>query len=424
MDLKGTSRPSISPSPFVGTDAPSVRRPSFVELLDELHQDPYPAYRWFRTHDPIHRHVPQATGAPAHWYLFRHQDALAALTSPRLVKRMDTSGPGGIGATAAPDGAYSDMVSRWILLLDPPQHERLRAPLSRAFTPRVVEGLRPRVEEITRELLEHARPRGGMDLIADFAFPLPVAVIVELLGLSRTDQALFRDWSLALAAAIDHKRSASAIQRADRAVADSRSYFGGVIAERRHRPGDGLLDALVAADELSESDIVSTCMMLVFAGHETTTNLIGNGALALLHDPEQAAHLRQDARLVEPAVEELLRYERPVQLTTRIVLEDHEFAGRQLRRGERVHVLLGAANRDPEAFVDPDRLDLGRAPNRHLALGAGIHFCLGASLGRLEGQVALAALVRAFPELMLREGAQEWRRSVIFRGLVTLPVDY
>jgi pimeloyl-[acyl-carrier protein] synthase len=296
----------------------------------------------------------------------------------------------------------------------------------KAFTPAAIGRLRSRVEELTGQLLDRVAGTGEVDLVNDLAYPLPVTVICELLGVPAQDQTRFRAWSGALVYLLDPLVATDTLQRALAARAALRGYLGAVVAERRAHPADDLLTALVAAEDqghrLSEPELVSMCLLLLIAGHETTVNLIANGTLALLSHPAERDRLAADPGLAASAVEELLRYDSPVQLTARHVLADLDIGGQRVREGETVLVVLGAANRDPAQFSDPDRLDLARSPNRHLAFGGGIHFCLGAPLARMEAQIALTALLRRFPDLSLADAPPTWRDTVTLRGLASLPL--
>jgi cytochrome P450 len=303
--------------------------------------------------------------------------------------------------------------------------------VSKAFTPRVVEGLRPRIQQIVDGLLARAREQGSMDLIEEFAYPIPVNVICEMLGVPVEDHERFKGWSLDIARGLDSillppdsdvpKRSAASRT----ALAD---YFRELIAKRRASPRADLLSGLIAAEEagdkLSEHELLATCILLLIAGHETTVNLIGNGTLALLRHPDQLQRLRDNPGLIGTAVEELLRFDGPVQRTARIPSEDVVIDGRTIAKGEMVMPFIGAADRDPAQFADPDRLDIGRTDNRHVAFGLGIHFCLGAPLARVEGQIAINTLLQRLPKLALATEAPEFRQSLTLRGLKSLPVSF
>jgi hypothetical protein len=313
-----------------------------------------------------------------------------------------------------------------MLFMDAPDHTRLRGLVTRAFTPRVVEGLRPRITELVDQLLDDAAEAGELDVIAGFGRPLPVAVIAEMLGVPGEDQDRFRSWSEALAHTVDPAMTPDTAARAAVAGLEFMEYFHELSEERRQRPREDLLSALVAeedaGDRLSTDELVANCILLLIAGHETTTNLIGNGTLALLRNPDELARFRAEPDLAKSAVEEILRYDSPVHLTGRGVREDVEIGGVTVPAGDRVTILLAAANRDPAAFDRPDRFDLSRTDNRHLAFSSGPHFCLGAALARLEGQIALSSLVTRFPDLALADEQLEWNPTTTLRGLQRLPV--
>jgi cytochrome P450 len=313
-----------------------------------------------------------------------------------------------------------------MLFVDPPKHTRLRGLVNRAFTPRVVEELRPRVEALVDDLLTPARERGEIDVIADLAEPLPGVVIAELLGVPPADRPLFKRWSDDFARAIGGNVTPEIALRGQESLQAMRDYLKDAAATRRAQPADDLLGGLVAAeaegDRLNEDELLATCALLLFAGNETTTNLIGNGLLALLRHPDQWQRLRTDPTLIRSAVEEMLRYDSPVQGTVRVARENLDLDGARIGRGDLVSLMLAAANHDPAQFPDPDRLDLDRGDRRHLSFALGPHFCLGAALARLEGQIAIAAVVTKFPALRPRSEAPQWKPSIYFRGLQTLPV--
>jgi len=393
--------------------------PPRVDLLDPaVLSDPYPLFHRLRTEDPVHWEADLEF-----WALTRYADALYALREDSLLSSAihDSPRPGGVGLSSA----------RWFVFLDPPRHTRLRALVHSAFTPQVVEGLRARIQAIVDELLDRAAEAGRLDLIADLGFPLPAIVIAELLGVPAEDRAQFRAWSADLAAAGGLVRmAADGAERLSRARAGGaalNAYFRDIIRERRRAPRDDLVSRLTgvqsAEGTLSEEELVDTCALLLFAGHETTTNLIGNGMLALLRHPDELSRLRADPSLIGSAVEELLRYDSPVQIRVRVARETIEIGGRRIAKGQRVLILVGAANRDPARFPDPDRLDIARPDNRHLAFGHGIHFCTGAPLARLEGAIAIRRLLRRFPRLELTTDQLAWRETLTLRALNALPVS-
>jgi cytochrome P450 len=381
--------------------------------------DPYPTYHRLRAEDPVH-HSPLGF-----WVLTRYDDVVAALRDPRLAKEAIA------GFVAARFGTSIPAIGQSMLDRDPPDHTRLRGLVSKAFTPRVVEALRPHVRQIVDGLLDRVDGAGKMDLIEEFAYPLPVTVICEMLGVPVADHERFKGWSLDIARSLDALLVPPDSDVPHRGVAARHAlaeYFRALIAERRAVPRADLLSALIAAEEagdtLTEQELLSTCILLLIAGHETTVNLLGNGTLALLRNPAELQRLRDHPGLVASAVEELLRYDGPVQRTARIPSEDVTIGGRTIPKGEMVMPFIGAADRDPAHFADPDRLDIARGDNRHIAFGWGIHFCLGAPLARIEGQIAIDALVQRFPKLALATDTPEYRQSLTLRGLASLPVTF
>jgi cytochrome P450 len=395
----------------------------FNPFLPEVHEDPYPLYHRLRAEDPVHR------SPLGFWVLTRHADVLAVLRDPRMSRdprrsqRVEQ-----LRASAELDELLAaEEAAPSMLFVDPPDHTRLRTLVNKAFTPGAVERLRPRVEAIVAELLDRVAGAGAMDVVEDLAYPLPVTVICELFGVPEADRDRFRAWSRGLVHLLDPLVASDALERALRARLALRGYLRELIADRRAHPTGDLLTALIAAEDqghqLSEDELVSMCVLLLVAGHETTVNLIANGLLALVRDPGARARLQADPALAGSAVEELLRYDSPVQFTSRHALTDLDVGGRHIRAGETVVAVLGAANRDPAQFPDPDRLDLARKPNRHLAFGGGIHFCLGAPLARMEAAIAIPALLARLPGLELA-GPPVRRDTVTLRGLTSLPVTF
>ena len=395
----------------------------FNPYLPEVIADPYPLYHRLRAEDPVH------LSPLGLWVLTRYDDVVMVLRDPRF-------GRGGYGDFVRARFGESDRADQpgfalSMLFRDPPDHTRLRALVNKAFTPRVVESMRPRIQEIVDGLLDRGRGAGGMEVIADLAYPLPIVVICEMLGVPVADQDRFKGWSLDIARSLDaiaFPMDPEVIERGNRAREALADYFRTLISERRARPRADLLSALVAVEEegdrLSEPELIATIILLFVAGHETTVNLIGNGLLALLRHPAELARLREDPALAASAVEELLRYDGPVQRTGRIAGEDLEIGGKRIEKGQMVLAMIGAANRDPAHFPEPDRLDLGRGDNRHLAFGWGIHFCLGAPLARVEAQITFTSLLRRLPGLRLATDTLEWRDTAVLRGLKALPVSF
>jgi cytochrome P450 len=316
---------------------------------------------------------------------------------------------------------------RSMLLTDPPDHTRVRALVNKAFTPRHVARLRPHIQAICDELLALVERRGRMDVMADFATQLPAIVIAELLGVPAEDRIRFKEWSNDLISLLGNPDPAGAVERFERGLDHLLSYLRDVIGQRRRAPRDDLISSMIAAQEerdaLSDGELLATSNLLLVAGHETTTNLIGNGLLALLLHPAEMARLRDDLELVPSAVEEMLRYDSPVQATVRVTTETVELGGQTLPPGALVVAMIGAANRDPAVFPDPDRFDVARTDNRHLSFGFGPHFCLGAPLARLEGQVIFRALLARYPRLRLDREDVPHRPNFALRGLLELPVS-
>jgi len=406
-------------------DAPQEKVPDAPLAFDladrSFRADPYPRYAELREHPVLHR---TAFGALV---LTRHADVQAAVRDQRL-----SSNPVHQTQAASParQGAIPFLGEQGIQLMltaDPPDHTRLRRLANKAFTPRAVERLRPRVAEIVDQLLDAATADGPtFDVMADLAEPLPVIVICELLGVPAEDQAQFKPWSSTVSRLIDPDVTPAMVEQALPAVLGFVQYFSGLIEQRRAEPRDDLLSSLIAAesegDVLSPQELMVMVLLLFIAGHETTTNLIGNGTLALLRNPEQLERLRAEPELVADATEELLRYDPAAQMTVRTATEDLELNGVPLAKGESVVCGLAAANRDPRVFEAPDELRLDRRPTQHLAFSGGMHYCLGAPLARLEGQETFAALGARFPDLGLATDEVTHREHFILRGLNALPV--
>jgi cytochrome P450 len=385
-------------------------------------RDPYPGYRALQQRAPVYRNPLLRI-----WVLSRYADVSAVLKDPSFsVRRLESAAVRRLGAFQRLRPDFRVMLERNLLMLDPPDHTRLRGLVAKAFTPKVVERLRPRIQALVDGLLDAAERRGELELMRDFAYPLPATVIAEMLGVPASDAPRFIRWSNDLTALLDPFHAPGGLEAAQAAFVELSAYFRGALAERRREPREDLLSALATVEErgdgLSETELVSLAGLILGAGYETTANLIGNAAVALLRHPGERKRLADDPGLIASAVEEFLRYESPVQATDRMATRDLEIRGRRIRRGELVVLFLAAANRDPERFPDPDRLDLGRADNAHLAFSHGPHFCLGAQLARAEAQIAIGTLVRRFPGF---EGPREppaWRPSISLRGPAALPI--
>ena len=394
--------------------------------LDKRYRtDPYPLYRRLRERDPVHR-----SRLINGWILTRYRDVVEVLRDPRFLAD-DTKLP---FAQKQRKQMINDEIIREdeasgisMLRNDPPDHTRLRALVSKAFTPRTVEALRPRIEAIVQEALDEVAGQGGMDVVQTLAYPLPVIVIAEMLGVPASDREQFKRWSDESVRGLG-VISLAEVERAQGAFRELRAYFERIAEERRREPREDLLSALLVAeqegDKLTSDEVFSIVVLLLVAGNETTTNLIANGLYALLQHPDQLALLRDDPSLMEGAVEELLRYDCPVQATSRFVLEAVELDGHVVAANQQVIALLGAANRDPDQFEDPEELDITRRDNRHVAFGHGIHYCLGAPLARLEAPIAFQALLERFPNLRLTGEHPEPGDNLILHGLKTLPVAF
>jgi cytochrome P450 len=409
------------------TAPPTPADPIFDPFDPTWSSDPFPLYAELRQRAPVHRNQ------LGFWVFARHADCLAILRDRRAssdAQHLDLDRmPEGFRNRPDPDDPIASAVveARPFLFRDPPDHTRLRGLVSKAFTPRVVESLRGRTQQVVDELIDAALDAGGVDLLEEFAYPLPVRIICDLLGVPLEDQDRFKAWSTALARGLDPDFLLTEDVIAERgdAVLQFAQYFFELLAERRRSPGDDLLSRLVEAEDdgtvLSEGELLSTCILLLVAGHETTVNLISGGIVALLSNPGQFERFRADPEVHRSGVEEMLRFVSPVQLTGRSLIEDIDIAGVTLRAGDFAMLLVGSANHDGEQFPDPERFDVGRTPNNHLGFGFGIHHCLGAPLARMETQVALATLTRRAPDMALAGGIT-YKTNVVLRGMESLPV--
>jgi cytochrome P450 PksS len=380
---------------------------------------------------PVYRR--DAAGGKSIWFITRYDDVVALLRDhTRFVKDVRNTMTPAEAAQLPTPPPLVNLLSNHMLNLDPPDHTRLRTLVNKAFTATVVQQLAGRIQTIADDLLDRVESRGQMDLIEDFAFPLPITVIAELLGIPARDRARFRRWSDAFVTpSVNIQRSTKKYLKTRRLMEDFTAYLRPVFAERRQRPRDDLISSLLqveeAGDQLNEEELFSMMILLIVAGHETVVNLIGNGMLALLQHPDQLALLRQQPGLIRNAVEETLRYDGPLERATmRFAAQDVEIGGETIRRGDAVSLVLAAANRDPMHFVAPDQYDVSRPPPRHLGFGLGIHYCLGAPLARLEGEIAFATLLRRLPDLALAIPVENlhWHGVPILRGLRALPVSW
>jgi pimeloyl-[acyl-carrier protein] synthase len=373
-------------------------------LSQEFLADPYSHYRALRESDPVHWDESRHS-----WLLTRYHDVAAALRDDD--KLSAEQGP-----------AFS------MLVTDPPDHTRLRSLVSKAFTARTVQRLTGRIHEIVDQLLDAVAGRGEMEVIADFAYPLPITVIAELIGVEPERQDFFRQASQKIAVALGPISDPAVAMQAFEGRNELLQYFDELISKRRSDPREDLISALLAAEDrgdfLSHQELLGMLLLLLVGGHETTVNLIANGLLALLGNPDQLELMRTEDGIEKRAVEELLRYDSPVQYSGRVARKEIELGGKTIRAGDSVRMIVAAANRDPEVFAEPNALDLRRDPCPHLAFGSGIHFCLGAQLARLEGQIAISNAVRRFPAMRLASEDLRWRPAPVLRGLEALPVTF
>jgi len=395
---------------------------SLYHLLDpEVLADPYPLYAQLRNEDPVHwdpyLHA---------WVVTRYADVVEVL---HRFSADRTHTPEKLALLGMEELApIARVMVRQMLFLDPPQHSRVRGLAAAAFTPRRVERLRGHIEEIADSLLD-AVGSHEMEVMEDLANPLPAIVTAEMLGVPTQDHRRLKEWSQDFAEMLGNfqHNPGRAAKVAD-SLQEMTAYFSEAVRSQATRPTEGLVNALTMAevdgDRLTEEEVVANVIVTLVGGQETTTNLIGNGLLTLLRHPEEMERLRRDPALVPAAVEELLRYESPSQHTARLASDDVQLGGRLIKRGQAVIAVMGAGNRDPERFPDPDRLDLSRQDNRHLAFGWAAHFCFGAPLARIEGQIAFAALLRRLPNLRLTPGPITWRSNLGLRGLTALPVEF
>jgi cytochrome P450 len=408
------------------TPALPPRRPptlSLYQLLDpEVLANPYPLYARLRTEAPVYwdpyLHA---------WVVTRYADVVTVLHHFSANRTPTPEQFAAIGLSEL--GPVSQVMVKQMLFMDAPAHTRLRGLASTAFTPARVEVLRSHIQEIVDSLLEPLLSTGHMDVIADLAAPLPAIVTAEMLGVPTEDSEQLKDWSADFAEVLGNfQHNPDRASRTLKCVEEMSAYFRAAIEQQRAEPREGLINALMTAeldgDRLSDEEIIANSIVTMVGGQETTTNLIGNGILALLRNPDQLEKLRNDLSLIPSAIEELLRYESPSQHTARIAPEDAELGGKLVRKGQAVIAVMAAGNRDPERFPDPDQLDITRADNRHLAFGWSRHFCFGAPLARIEGQIALEAMMRRLTDLTLVSERLIWRDNLGLRGLTSLPVTF
>ena len=395
-----------------------------VVFSDEILQDPYPMYARLLEEGPLH-YVDVGSNWPV-WSVFSHTECSSIAKDPRCsAKRAQQLLLPLPLSRQAEFSELARMFSLWLIFMDPPEHTRLRKLLNKGFSPTAIEALRPQVEDIVARMLKPLNPGMEVDLMSEFAHPMPVSVISEMMGVPEALHATFVEWSRAIALFRGSpNRTVEHAQAAQDAMIHLTNYFRETVAERKRNKGNDLISLLIDIEEegevLTEEVLYAQCIALLFAGHETTRNLIGNGMYTLLKNPEQTAELRETPEMIRSAVEELLRYESPVQFTARVLKEDVEIGGERIPKKWTILCMLGAANRDPRRFKDPNQLDLKRLNNQHLAFSAGPHACIGSQLARLEGQVAIQNLVQRFPNMKLTGPKPAWASTFGLRGLKSL----
>jgi cytochrome P450 len=432
-----------------------VSRNDELSLLNlqkkEIRSNPYPFYEQLRNSDPIH--WDEEFGF---WVLTHYSDIDALYTDDRFSRAQGLMR--GFERLSPTEKQIAEPVyqsfSKTVFYADPPYHTHLRGLMNHAFTPRRVEHLRPTIQKLVNELLDAAQANGAPDMIQDLAYPLPVMVIAELLGLPASDRGQFKKWSddlFAILGTVRHK-SSDLLERAGQSLNEMTDYVRNLSRKRREAPRDDLLTALLSVTEeealacphphgsatlstrekltskqetsslLTEDELVSNINILLSTGHETTTHLVGNGLLALLQHPDQLKKLEAQPALFASAIEEMLRYDNPVQITYRSAVDDAEIRGKRIHKGDLVNTIIASANRDPQRFTTPDDFDITRSEGRHLGFGLGIHFCIGAPLVRLEAEVVFETILRRFPGIGLTGETLEWQEHPVFRGLKSLPV--
>ncbi|MBL8116980.1 MAG: cytochrome P450 [Anaerolineae bacterium] len=398
----------------------------FDPLSLDFQLNPYPYYDQLRQASPILYHQDWDL-----WFFTTFDDVNTLLRDRRLGRTMDhiiSREERGLPPPSPEYAPFRKLGEHSMFDKEPPDHTRLRSLVHKVFTPRRVENLRQQIQQIANDLLDKVQPNGEMDILEDFSTPLPVTVIGELLGVPPEDRHLLRPWSQDIVAMYELNHTPEQAQRAVKAAIDFSDYLRQLANNRRQHPQDDLITALAlveeAGDQLSEDELISTCVLLLNAGHEATVNVVGNGLLALFHHPEQFALLKSNPQLIKTAIEELMRYDTPLQLFRRWVLEDMEYKGHHFKQGMQFGLMFGAANRDPARFVNANSLDITREDNPHISFGGGVHYCLGAPLARLELEIAFETLLRRMPNMQLKGGEPEFRPTYVIRGLKALPVTF
>ncbi|MEG4806312.1 cytochrome P450 [Microcoleus sp. F8-D3] len=414
-------------NPNTTEEIDSIRRVNFNLFDPKFNANPYPTYHRLRNEDPVHRYF-----VGGDWIVTRYADVKAVLKSgcvrtddrPKSIQErnkyfvhkennLDTL-------------AYT--TSRFLFYMNPPDHTRLRGLVGKGFSSAVVERMRPHIQEIVDELLDKVRHKGSMDIVAELASPLSVSVISKLLGIPKEAQQQLHQWTNVLSRILDPLVSLKEYEAMNQATEEIQEYLRTLIAAREKAPQEDLISNLIAAkeqsDRLSQKELLAICTLLFGAGEETTGNTIGNGMLALLQHPNQMGQLKREPTMIQSAVEELIRYDSAIQMLTRIATDNLEIGNQTIKAGEKIVLCLGAANRDPAQFSNPDELNINREQNHHLAFADSIHYCLGAALARVETQVAINTLIQRFPDLKLASNKQEWKKSIVIRGLKSLSVSF
>jgi cytochrome P450 len=407
------------------TDAVMDPSLSLYQLLDPaVLADPYPLFKRLREQDPVHwdpfLHA---------WIVTRYQDVVTVLHRFSADRTPTPEQLTAIGCSAL--NPIARVMVKQMLFMDAPAHTRLRSLAATAFSPRRVEVLRIHIQEIADRLIDKIlyKERSELDMIREFAEPLPAIVTAEMLGVPVADHVQLKDWSADFAEMLGNfQHNPNRVMRVRRSLEEMLEYFRSTISDLRKKPRPGLINSLLTAevkgDRLSDEEVIANSILTMVGGQETTTNLIGNGIVTLLRNPDEAERLRRDPSIIGVAVEELLRYESPSQYTGRLAPEDIEIGGKKISKRQAVLAVMGAANRDPERFPDPDRLDLTRKDNRHVAFGWAAHFCFGAPLARIEGQIAFATVLERLHDMRLESGPLVWRENLGLRGLTALPVSF
>ncbi|MEC2078087.1 cytochrome P450 [Metabacillus fastidiosus] len=381
----------------------------------DFFQNPYPFYDELRSISPLYRtSLLKYKGV----FVTGYEEAVTILKDKRFKNRIP------LPQSTLKYESLKDTQNNMFLFKNGTDHIKLRMLVNKAFTPRMIEAYRPYIAETANSLLDKMKPEGKMDIVSDFAFPLASSVIARILGVPAEDHQKFREWSIELIQTIDFMRSSKSLKSGNWSIGVLINYFKKIIISKELYPAEDLISILIKEEKMTNEELIATCILLVIAGHETTVNLISNSLFLLLNNEEQLLELRKDLSLMESAVEECLRYESPTQMIARIAGEDVEMNGEIIKEGEHVYIMLGAANRDPRKFLHADQFSMRRDPNQHLAFGAGVHFCLGSSLARLEAQIAISAFLERIPECTLVDSQLKWRRLFSFRSLEEMLIHF